>query len=82
MEAFYMMLTLSSLTAPQVLFFSPPRLWENELACVRALPRMESAVLRLIRHDGSALELFGATTGTLSPSYFVSTSVCLSAETH
>lgn len=80
MESFYMMLTLSSLTAPQVLFFASPRMWENELACVRALPRMESAVIRVIRNDGSALELFGATTGALGPSYFVSASVCLSAQ--
>jgi len=80
MQTFYMMLTLSSLTAPQVTFFSPPKLWENELACVRVLPRMESAVIRLIHHDESALELFGATTGALSRGYFVSTSACLTAE--
>ena len=80
MEPFYMLLTLSSLTAPQVLFFSAPRMWENELACVRALPRMESAVIQVIRHDGSALELFGATTGPLGSSYFVTAAVCLSAE--
>lgn len=79
MEPFYTLLTLSSLTAPQVLFFSPPKLWENELACVRALPRMEHAVIRIIRDDGAALELFGATTGVLGPSYFVSSGMCLSA---
>jgi len=79
METFYMMLTLSSLSAPQVLFFSQPRIWDNELACVHALPRMESAVDRLIRDDGAALELFGATTGALGPGHFVSAAVCLSA---
>ncbi len=49
MEAFYMVLTLSSLTASQqVLFYSRAKLWESELACERALPRMEGAVARLI----------------------------------
>ena len=80
METFYMFLTLSSLVAPQVVFISQPQPWTNKLACVRALPRMESAVSRLIRHDASTLELFGTTTGgSLNPGYFVSGSECRSA---
>jgi hypothetical protein len=82
METFYMVLTLSSLTAPQVTFFSHPRQWNNELACERALPRMEAAVTRLIRYDASTLELFGTTTGgPLNPGFFVSFAGCWSAET-
>lgn len=81
METFYMVLTLSSLTAPQTVFFSHPTPWKNESACVRALPRMEGAVTRLIRYDASALELFGTITGgPLSPGSFVSYSECWSAE--
>lgn len=80
MEAFYMVLTLSSLTAPQVIFFSHPQPWQNEAACTRALPRMEGAVTRLIRYDASALELFGSVTGgPLNPGFFVSASECFSA---
>lgn len=77
METFYMSLTLSSLTGPQVLFISQPKLWKNELACVRALTRMEGAVTRLIQYDASALDLFGTTTGhSLKPGYFVSEAEC------
>jgi hypothetical protein len=80
-ETFYMSLTLSSLTEPQVLFISQPKPWKNELACVRALPRMEGAVTRLIRYDVSALDLFGTSTGgSLKPGYFVSESACRHAE--
>jgi hypothetical protein len=32
METFFMVLTLSSLTGPQVTFFSHPKQWNNELA--------------------------------------------------
>ena len=81
METFYMVLTLSSLTAPQVTFLSHPMPWSNELACERALHTMEGAVTRLIRYDASALELFGTTTGgPLNPGFFVSTAECWSAE--
>ena len=79
-EKFYMSLTLSSLTGPQVLFISQPKPWRNELACVRALPRMEGAVTRLIRYDASALDLFGTAGISLKPGYFVSGSECRSAE--
>ena len=75
-----MFLTLSSLAAPQVLFIGQPLSWKSESACVRALPRMEDAVTRLIRYDASALELFGTTVGgPLKPGYFVSASACTSA---
>jgi hypothetical protein len=81
METFYMSVTLSSITGPQVLFISQPKPWKNELACVRALPRMEGAVTRLIRYDASALDLFGTGTGiSLKPGYFVSGSECMPAE--
>ena len=81
METFYMVLTLSSLTVPQVQFFSHPRLWKSEAACVRALPKMEGAVTRLIRYDASTLELLGTITGgPLNPGFFVSNSECWSAE--
>ena len=81
METFYMSVTLSSITGPQVLFISRPKPWKNELACMRALPRMEGAVTRLIRYDASALDLFGTGTGvSLKPGYFVSGSECRSAE--
>jgi hypothetical protein len=81
METFYMSVTLSSITGPQVLFISQPKPWKNELACVRALPRMEGAVTRLIRYDTSALDLFGTGIGiSLKPGYFVSGSECRSAE--
>lgn len=81
MQTFYMALTLSSLTTPNTLFLSHPEPWANELACVRALPRMEGAVSRLIRYDASALELFGTVTGgPLNPGFFVSASECWSAE--
>jgi hypothetical protein len=81
METFYMVLTLSSLTAPQAQFFSHPIPWKSETACVRALPRMEGAVTRLIRYDASALELLGTITGgPLNRGFFVSTSACWSAE--
>jgi hypothetical protein len=53
METFYMVVTLSSLASPQVLFIGPPRLWKNESECVRALPKMESTVGRLIRYRRS-----------------------------
>ncbi|HSC42600.1 MAG TPA: hypothetical protein VLH17_10015, partial [Candidatus Binatia bacterium] len=77
METFFMSLTLSSLTGPQVLFVSQPKPWKNELACVHALPRMEGAVSRLIQYDASALDLFGTTTGhPLKPGYFVSEAEC------
>ena len=76
-ETFFMSLTLSSLTGPQVLFVSQPKPWKNELACVHALPRMEGAVSRLIQYDASALDLFGTTTGhPLKPGYFVSEAEC------
>lgn len=76
-ETFFMSLTLSSLTGPQVLFMSQPKQWKNELACLRALPRMEGAVTRLIRYDVAALDLFGTTTGhPLKPGYFVSEAEC------
>lgn len=78
METFYMLLTLSSVAAPHVLFFSQPQPWKNELECRRALPKMESAVTRLMRYDPSALKLFGTITGgPLNPSYFVSYYQCL-----
>jgi hypothetical protein len=80
METFYMVLTLSSLSAPQALFLSHPIPWKNVTACERALPRMEGAVTRLIRYDASALELFGTISRSLNPSYFVSASKCWSAE--
>jgi signal transduction histidine kinase len=81
METFYMSVTLSSITGPQVLFISQPKPWKNELACVRALPRMEGAVTRLIRFDASALDLFGTGTSiSLKPGYFVSGSECMPAE--
>lgn len=78
METFYMVLTLTSVAAPDVLFFSQPQPWQNELECRRALPKMESAVTRLMRYDPSALKLFGTITGgPLNPSYFVSYYQCL-----
>ena len=81
METFYMSLTLSSLTGPQVLFVSQPRPWKNELACMHALPSMEGAVSRLIRYDASALDLFGTTTAhPLKPGYFVSGAECRHAD--
>ncbi len=81
METFYMLLTLSSLAAPQVLFFSNPHPWPNELACQRALPRMEAAVTMLIRHDPSELKLFGEISGDLlNHGYFVSASECKCAD--
>ena len=82
MEKFHMLLTLSSLTGPQVLFVTQPQRWKNELACVSALPKLEDAVARLVRYDASALELFGTTTAgiSLKPGYFVSVSECRSAE--
>lgn len=81
MEAFYMVLTLSSLTASQqVLFYSRAKLWESELACERALPRMEGAVARLIQYDSSALELLGTTSGSVNSSYFVTAFECQAAE--
>ena len=81
MQTFYMVLTLSSLAAPKVLFFSHPLPWTNEFACQRELPRMEAAVTRLIRYDASALTLFGETAGdSLDRGYFVSASECWSAE--
>ena len=77
METFYMFMTLSSLVAPQVLFIGQPQSFKNESACVRALPKMEAAVTRLIRYDASTLELFGTTVGgPLKPGYFVSGSEC------
>lgn len=58
--------------------FSQPQPWQNELECRRALPKMESAVTRLMRYDPSALKLFGTITGgPLNPSYFVSYYQCL-----
>lgn len=81
MENFFMILTLSSLTGPQVLFVTHPQPWENELACVRALPKMERAVERLIGYDPAALDLFGATAGGAPQrGYFVSASACRYAE--
>ncbi len=80
MDKFYMLLTLSSLTGPQVVVTTQPQRWQNELACVSALPRLEGAVARLIRYDTSTLELFGITTsGAVKPGYFVSGSECRSA---
>jgi len=81
MANFFMILTLSSLAGPQVLFVTHPQLWDNELACVRALPKMERAVERLIGYDPAALDLFGATAGgSPKPGYFVSASACRYAE--
>jgi hypothetical protein len=79
---FYVILTLSSLVGPQALFFSqPPQPWKTEVACRRALPKMEDAVARLIRYDPSTVKLFGIVTGgPLNRSYFVSSSECHSAE--
>jgi hypothetical protein len=80
MDTFYMLLTLSSLTGPQVVVMTQPQRWQNELACVSALPRLEGAVARLVRYDTSALALFGITTsGALHPGYFVTGSECRSA---
>ena len=77
METLCMFLTLSSLVAPQVVFIGPPQPWKNESECVRALPKMEGAVARLIRYDAAALNLFGTTMGgAINPSYFVSSSEC------
>lgn len=76
-----MVLTLSSIVAPQVLFFGQAQPWKNQAECVRALPKMEGAVTRLIRYNASTLELFGTTVGgPLQPGYFVSGSACRSAE--
>ena len=81
METFYMFLTLSALGAPQALFISQPQSWKSDLACERALPKMESAVTRLIRYDASALGLFGTTTGgPIKSNYFVTASECRSGE--
>jgi hypothetical protein len=80
MDTFYVLLTLSSLTGPQLVLTTQPQRWQNELACVSALPRLEGAVARLISYDTSALELFGITTsGALNPGYFISGSECRSA---
>jgi hypothetical protein len=77
METFCMFLTLSSLVAPQMVFISQPQPWTSQSECVRALPKMEGAVARLIRYDASALKLFGTTIGGLpNPTYFVSSSEC------
>jgi hypothetical protein len=81
METFYVFLTLSSLTGPQVLFISQPQPWKDSLACSRVLPRMEGAVTRIIQYDASALELFGTIIGgSIKPGYFVSESECKSAD--
>ena len=81
METFYMVLTLSSLTASQVLFLGHPRPCKNKSACVRALPTIEGAVTRLIRYDASALEPLGTIAGgPLNRDFFVSTSACWSAQ--
>lgn len=81
METFYVFLTLSSLTGPQVMFISPPHRWRDNLACSRELPKIEDAVSRLIRYDESALELFGTIVGgPIKPGYFVSASRCMSGE--
>jgi len=80
MEAFCMFLTLSSLVGPQILFISQPQPFQNETACVRALPKLEGAVTRLVRYDASTLELFGTTVGgPPKAGYFVSASECRSA---
>ena len=77
MQTFYMFLTLSSLTAPQMLFISQPHPWKDEFACEQALPKMEAAVTRLIRFDVSTLDLFGTTTGgPVKPDYFVTVAEC------
>jgi hypothetical protein len=44
MEAFYMLLTLSSVFAPDAVFIGHPQWWMNEMACQRELPRMEGAL--------------------------------------
>ena len=81
METFYMVVTLSSLTAPHTLFYSHPERWVNQTACVHELPRMEAAVARLIRYDASTLALFGTVTGgPLNSGLFVTASECWSAE--
>jgi hypothetical protein len=81
MGTFYMLLTLSSVFAPDAIFISHPQRWTNEMACQRALPRMEGALAQLIRYDTSALELFGTTIGgPLNRGYFVSASECRPAE--
>jgi len=80
METLCMFLTLSSLVAPQLVFVGPPQPWKSESECARALPKMESAVARLLRYDGTALDLFGTTIGgPANPSYFVSLAECRSA---
>lgn len=77
MVTFYMVLTLSSVAAPHALFFSQPQPWKNELECRHALPKMESAVTRLMQYDPSALGLFGTIAGgPLNRSYFVSYYEC------
>ena len=81
MQNFFMMLTLSSLTGPQVVFITHPQFWENKSACVSALPKMESAVTRLIGYDAAVLDLLGATAGGVPKiGYFVSASACHLAE--
>ena len=76
-----MLLTLSSVFAPDAVFISHPQWWMNEMACQRELPRMEGALAQLIQYDSSTLELFGTTIGgPLNRGYFVSASECRSAE--
>lgn len=83
METFYIVLTLSSLTTPNALFFSHPEPWENQSACVRALPKMEGAVARPIRYDATSVELFGTVIGgPLNAGSFGTSSECRSAEPH
>jgi hypothetical protein len=76
MEAFFVFLTLSSLTGPQVRFISQ-RPWNDSLSCARALPKMENVVARIARHDSAALELIGTVVGgPIKPGYFVTASEC------
>ncbi len=58
MQAFYVFLTLSSLTGPQVLFVSQPQPGTDPLACLRSLKKVEGVVGRIIQYDAPALELF------------------------
>lgn len=81
MPTFYILVTLTSLVAPQVLFMSPVMPWRNATACRQAIPRMEAAVQALVRYDPAALALFGEVIGKPTAlGYFVSDAACRSAD--
>lgn len=76
MSAFTFTIVLSSLVGQQVLYSGAPQEFKDAAACERVLPKVETAVQAIIRHDPESLKLFGYVSGPITRAYFVTDGSC------